>query len=67
LLLRFYDPQHGKITIDGEDIKNFALCDLRRQLGYVQKDPDLFNYSLYENVLYGNGNATNTEILESSQ
>mmetsp|Transcript_36972 Transcript_36972/g.35679 ORF Transcript_36972/g.35679 Transcript_36972/m.35679 type:complete len:163 (+) Transcript_36972:744-1232(+) len=59
LLLRFYDVSFGQITLDGQNIKDYPLGDLRRQMGLVMQEPILFNYSLYENILYGQANASN--------
>ncbi len=50
LLTRFYDPQKGKITIDGKDIKEINRMSLRRQIGTVYQEPFLFNASLRENI-----------------
>jgi len=43
LLLRFYDIQSGKILIDGKDIKDYNIKNLRRQIGFVMQEPILFN------------------------
>ena len=67
LLLRFYDINHGQILIDGIDIKNYHLGDLRRAMGLVMQEPTLFNYDISENILYGNHNAFNSEILQAAQ
>jgi ABC-type multidrug transport system fused ATPase/permease subunit len=53
LLLRFYDIQSGKILIDGKDIKDYNIKNLRRQIGFVMQEPILFNQSIKENILYG--------------
>ncbi len=54
LLPRFYDPDHGSIYIDGEDIRNVNLRFLRRQIGVVTQDPILFDDTIYNNIAYGN-------------
>lgn len=65
LLLRFYEPEAGSITIDGIDIKKYKIDQLRMQMGLVMQEPLLFNYSIKENVLYGNNKASNAEIIEA--
>jgi ABC-type multidrug transport system fused ATPase/permease subunit len=66
LLLRFYDVDHGKITLDGVDIKEYNVADLRKVMGLVQQEPILFNYTISENILYGKKDALNTEIVEAA-
>ncbi len=51
LLLRFYEPQQGRITLDGEDIRDLALSDLRGAIGYVQQDLFLFAGDVERNIL----------------
>jgi ABC-type multidrug transport system fused ATPase/permease subunit len=58
LLLRFADPQAGRIQIDGTDIREIALHDLRRQVGLVPQRPLLFNGSVRENIGFGRAEAT---------
>ena len=67
LLLRFYDIDHGRILIDGKDIKSFNVNHLRRHMGLVMQEPTLFNYTFAENILYGQSNALNSEILEAAK
>jgi ABC-type multidrug transport system fused ATPase/permease subunit len=67
LLLRFYDVNHGKILIDGIDIRDYHLGDLRRAMGLVMQEPTLFNYTISENILYGSHNSTNSEIKEAAE
>ena len=62
LLLRFYDPQFGRITLDGVDLRKLALTDFRQAMGYVSQDPVLFSTTVYENIRFGNLNATSDEI-----
>lgn len=66
LVMRFYDPEFGQVLIDGVDVKEYNVVALRRQLGLVMQEPQLFNYSIAENMLYGNLKATNDQILEAS-
>lgn len=53
LLLRFYDPDFGEVLIDGVDIKEYNLKELRKRMGLVMQEPTLFNYTIKENILYG--------------
>src|SRR5207237_5779691 len=59
---RFYDPDHGSIFIDGEDIRNVNLRYLRRQIGVVTQDPILFDDTVYNNIAYGNRRATKDDV-----
>ena len=65
LVPRFYDPQGGRILIDGVDIREFTLTSLRRQIGVVSQDVFLFGGTLRENVAYGRLGASEAEILEA--
>jgi ABC-type multidrug transport system fused ATPase/permease subunit len=60
LLLRFYDVDAGRILLDGKDIRDYPLPLLRSLMGLVQQEPTLFNYSIAENILYGQQNAKNS-------
>jgi ATP-binding cassette, subfamily B, bacterial len=62
LLLRFYDPQRGRITIDGSDIRRFRPEELRQQIGFVPQDTVLFGASARENIGYGRPGASEAEI-----
>lgn len=63
LLLRLYDPDAGKITLDGHDIRDLNPCWLRSQIGTVSQEPVLFSTSIMENIAYGavNPDAVTTE------
>jgi ATP-binding cassette subfamily B (MDR/TAP) protein 1 len=67
LILRFYDPNSGEILIDGVNVKDYNLKDLRKRMGLVMQEPILFNYSIKENILYGNDDAKDSEIRSSAQ
>jgi len=56
--MRFYDPDSGRVTIDGHDLKTIDLIWLRSQIGYVGQEPVLFATSIKENLLFGNMAAT---------
>jgi ATP-binding cassette subfamily B protein len=62
LLMRFYDPQKGRITIDGRDLRTVRQSSLRRSIGVVLQDPLLFNDTIRSNIAYGRPEATDTEI-----
>jgi ATP-binding cassette subfamily B protein len=62
LLLRFYDPQSGRIMIDGNDIKRLDPEELRRQIAFVPQDTVLFGASARENIGYGRPGADDAEI-----
>jgi ATP-binding cassette subfamily B protein/subfamily B ATP-binding cassette protein MsbA len=67
LLLRFYDIQQGEINIDGVNIKDARLRDLRSLVGYVNQDAILFNDTFYNNIAFGIPNATEAEVLEAAE
>lgn len=62
LVPRFYVPQQGRITIDGHDIADVRLGDLRDAIGIVPQDPQLFRDSVMENVRYGRLDATDDDV-----
>src|SRR5689334_821937 len=62
LLMRFYDPQEGRITIDGRDLRTIKQSSLRRNIGVVLQDPLLFNDSIKANIAYGRPEASREEI-----
>lgn len=66
LLMRFYDPDHGQVLLDGVDIKTINLHDLRNAISLVMQEPIIFNYSILENILYGKSNAKNSEIYNAT-
>jgi len=61
LLLRMYDPTMGKVNIDGTDLKQMDLQELRRQISYVPQDVFLFSDTINNNILFSPGGAINTE------
>lgn len=67
LIPRFYDITDGKITIDGEDIKNFTLKSLRKNIGMVQQDVYLFSGTIFENIAYGKIGATMEEVVNAAK
>lgn len=67
LICRFYTADEGNITIDGVDMKNIKLDDLRSQIGMVLQDQFLFNGTIAENIAYANPNATPEEIMQAAK
>lgn len=67
LIFRFYDVDHGSILVDDKDIKEYNIQELRRKFGIVSQEPTLFNYTIKENILYGNEQATNSQILKYAE
>ena len=67
LLLRFYDPEGGRILIDGQDITHVTQNSLRRVIGMVQQDSSLLHRSVRDNILYGRPDATEAEMIEAAQ
>jgi ATP-binding cassette subfamily B protein len=63
LLLRLYEPQEGMILIDGKNIKNYQLEELRKRIGYVEQNIYLFSQTIRENIAFGQQNATMEEII----
>ncbi len=62
LLARFYDPTGGSVRLDGVDLRDYQLEDLRRQLTIVLQEPTLFSCSIAENIAYGRPHATRADI-----
>jgi ATP-binding cassette subfamily B protein len=67
LLTRFYDIDDGRIRLDGQDIRDLKLHDLRRQLGIVLQDTFLFADSVLENIRYGRPDATDGEVIAAAR
>lgn len=67
LILRFYDPTSGKISISGIDTKELKLEDLRSLIGFVPQQPILFSGTLRENIAYGKPNASFEEIMLAAE
>jgi len=67
LIPRFYEIDSGKIMIDGKNIQEVTMESLRGNIGIVQQDVFLFTGSVYENLLYGNLDATEEEVLEAAK
>ena len=67
LIPRFFDVTGGRICIDGTDIRQFALSDLRQQISIVTQEPILFNETVYDNIAYGRPGATREQIEDAAK
>ena len=67
LLLRFYDPERGRIEIDGQDIARVSQDSLRQAIGMVQQDSALLHRSVRENILYGRPEASEAEMIAAAK
>ncbi len=67
LLLRFYDPQGGRVLVDGVDVREFQYRSLRKKIAVVPQEPVLFSSSVRENIAYGRPNATLEQIVAAAK
>ena len=67
LLVRHADPDAGRITLDGRDLRTLRLADLRRHVIVVDQDPFVFNASIAENIVYARPSATRDEVLSAAR
>ncbi|MDJ0633406.1 MAG: ABC transporter transmembrane domain-containing protein, partial [Xenococcaceae cyanobacterium MO_188.B29] len=67
LLLRFYEIEQGKITLDGKDIKDIFLGDLRQAIGLVSQDVFLFHGTVRDNIAYGNSYAPREQVIAAAK
>jgi ABC-type multidrug transport system fused ATPase/permease subunit len=67
LLCRFYDPQVGRVTVDGHDLRQVTVRSLRAHVAVVLQDTFLFNTSVRENLLYGKPDATEGELIAAAK
>ncbi|CAF3905306.1 unnamed protein product, partial [Adineta steineri] len=67
LLLRYYEPSSGRITIDGQSITDHKIKQFRQNIGVVSQEPILFGLSIYENIRFGKLNATRAEIEQAAE
>ena len=65
MLFRYFEPQEGKILIDGEDIRNLDVGEYRRRLAIVHQEVDIFNGTVLDNLIYGNQNISFQEVEEA--
>lgn len=67
LLLRLYDPEEGRITVDGHDLRDVTQESLRRQIGMVTQETAMFNRSARDNIAYGRPEADEAEIIAAAK
>lgn len=67
LLLRLYDPEQGRVTIDGQDLRDITQESLRRQIGMVTQETAMFNRSARDNILYGRPDATQDDVVAAAR
>jgi ATP-binding cassette subfamily B protein len=67
LLLRLYDPEAGRITVDGHDLRSVTQESLRRQIGMVTQETAMFNRSARDNIAYGRPDASEAEIIAAAK
>ena len=67
LMLRYYDPEAGSITLDDVDIKNADPTEVRKLIGLVSQEPMIFSTDAMENIRYGRPDATNDEVREAAE
>ena len=67
LIERFYDPVEGEVLIDEINIKDYNLYKLRKKIGLVSQEPNLFKRSIYENILYGRLDAEKDEVVQAAE
>jgi ATP-binding cassette, subfamily B, bacterial len=66
LLTRFYDPTHGAVLLDGVDLRDYRVADLRDQFAIVLQDPVLFSTTIGENIAYGKADASADELVAAA-
>ena len=67
LLTRFYDPTEGRILLDGVDLRDYRLADLRNQFSIVLQEPVLFSTTIAENIAYGRPDAAEADVVAAAQ
>ncbi len=67
LIPRFYDVCGGSVLLDGKDVRDYELFSLRRSVGIVQQDVYLFSGTVYDNIVYGDLNATKEEVIAAAK
>ena len=67
LLMRFYEPTHGQILIDGQDIREVSQDSLRENIAFIPQEPTMFNRTLRENIAYGRNNATLQDVKQAAK
>jgi ABC-type multidrug transport system fused ATPase/permease subunit len=67
LLMRFYDPEKGCVTLDGMDLKNISINSLRKGIALVDQEPMLFNMTIHENIAYSNPKMSRAEVISAAK
>jgi len=67
LVPRFYDPDQGQVLLDGVDLREVSLVELRRQVGLVTQEPLLMDDTVLENIRYGRPEASQTQVIEAAK
>jgi ATP-binding cassette subfamily B protein len=67
LIMRFYDPSDGQVLLDGVDLREYRISDLRKQFAVVLQEPVLFDASIAENIAYGRRDASDEEIVAAAK
>ncbi len=67
LICRFYDPDNGRVLVDGHDLREYTLRSWRSQIGMVLQEPFLFHGSIAENISYGRATASELEIIAAAK
>jgi ATP-binding cassette, subfamily B, bacterial MsbA len=67
LLIRLYDPRSGKIRIDGHNLRDLRIAQLRKKIGFVSHDPFCLNRSITENIRFGKPGATEEEVIRAAK
>ena len=67
LICRFYDPSHGRVLVDGHDLRELQVASLRKHVSVVLQDTFLFNTSVRQNLLYGKPDATEAELIAATR
>ncbi|MDX1578708.1 MAG: ABC transporter ATP-binding protein, partial [Gemmatimonadota bacterium] len=67
LISRFYDPDEGRVLLDGTDVRTLTLASLRRQVSVVLQEPLLFSNTIRENIRYGRLDATDEEVIDAAK
>jgi ATP-binding cassette subfamily B protein/subfamily B ATP-binding cassette protein MsbA len=66
LLVRFFDPWSGRVTVDGDDLRQVQLASLRRQVALVLQEPFIFPFTVADNIAYGRPDASRQEIIAAA-
>ncbi len=67
LILRFFDPKSGAVTVDGQDVRDASLASLRGSIALVSQEVTLFNDTVRANILYGRPSASEAEVIEAAK